>query len=187
MPFEGGLETLWPLPFVTSPLTGAISFSVARLHGFTFSDFRCCREWLHGGAAYLVAVGKTAEDVTYRSYFDETFVGGINWLNAPKRIWYFTVAKVWLTAQRKIGPPGILQDFSKKFRSCRLIIFTVRRSWKFHCIFCFTRFLSTPWYCNVKIKRAPAHSNNDPSKTSKSWHTLAASPSIQTAASKNIK
>ena len=26
----------------------------------------------------FVAVGRTAKDVTYRSYFDETFVGGIN-------------------------------------------------------------------------------------------------------------
>ena len=38
-PFVGGLETHWPLPFVTSPLSGAIFFSISRLPGLTLSVF----------------------------------------------------------------------------------------------------------------------------------------------------
>ena len=49
--------------------------SSAGLHGFILLLLpsvitQCC--------GVFVAVGRTAKDVTYRSYFDETFVGGIN-------------------------------------------------------------------------------------------------------------
>lgn len=49
--------------------------SSARIHGFILlllpSVITHC-------SFVFVAVGRTAKDVTYRSYFDETFVGGIN-------------------------------------------------------------------------------------------------------------